>query len=352
MFVQTPIRRRSQRLFIIFLCLQTIACSGWRNNSVTGRQPDPVLEHRSASSMLSTATAETAFSETTSETTRSKTTRAPQSLAQQWIVDAAQAKRLLNQGATLLDARESGLTMKPLQGAIAVRWEQFSATEAITRGRLLSDDEQLTQQLQALGISTNKPVVVFGHSPGGWGEEGRIVWMLRTLGHSQTVMVDGGFQALLDANVPLQQGKHQSPRAGNFVVNRNNVWAIQRDDLRRKLGSDNLMIIDARQPREFAGRTPYGERRGGHIPGAVNLYFREFRGKDGRLLARQEILAKLRDAGITPEMQLVVYCTAGVRSGWLTSVLVDLGFQTKNYAGSMWEWSAAPQEHYPLETSD
>ncbi|MEO0457335.1 MAG: rhodanese-like domain-containing protein [Cyanobacteria bacterium P01_A01_bin.114] len=272
------------------------------------------------------------------------------SLEQRWLVSAPEAKQLIEQGATLLDARSQGFGVRRLQGATVVNWRQFSPTEAAGRGTLVADETQLTRQLQALGISANRPVVVFANPPKGWGEDGRIVWMLRTLGHRQAVMVDGGFQALVRAEVPFQQGTRLAPKPGNFVARHSSAWDIQRDELRDQLGSGSLSIIDTREPREFAGQTPYGERRGGHIPGAINLYFKDFLREDGTLLPQADLLNKLGELGITSDKPVVVYCTGGIRSGWLAAVLATMGFQVKNYAGSMWEWSAASADHYPLET--
>ena len=184
--------------------------------------------------------------------------------------------------------------------------------------------------------------------PQGWGEDGRIVWMLRTLGHAQVAMVDGGFEALMAVKAPIQSGAYQPPAAGDFVVARNLNWDIQRDELRAQLGQENVVVIDTREAREFAGKTPYGEQRGGHVPGAIHFYFKEFLGQDGKLLPPDDLRAKLQNQGITPETQIVVYCTGGIRSGWLASVLITLGYQARNYAGSMWEWSAAPADSYPL----
>ena len=340
MLMQIVNRQKVALIFAAFLCLQAAACGGWENDVSSWPKNDlPSAQNRASSPPLTTETKQ-AFPETV---------QTPSSLERQWIVNAAEAKQLIERGATLLDARGGGLITRRLQGAIAVSWEQFSSPDSVARGRLLDDDAQLTQQLQALGISAQRPVVVFGNASGGWGEDGRIVWMLRTLGHAQTVMVDGGFQALVEANISLQHGASPAPQPGDFIVQRDRAWEIQRDDLRHQLGTRDLAIIDAREPREFAGATPYGERRGGHIPGAVNLYFKDFLGDDGKLLARPKLLAKLRQAGITPDTPVVVYCTAGVRSGWLTAVLAHQGFQVQNYAGSMWEWSAAPADRYPLE---
>ncbi len=114
------------------------------------------------------------------------------------------------------------------------------------------------------------------------------------------------------------------------------------------LGDENLVIIDAREPREYAGKTPYGEKRGGHIPGAVHLYYKQLMDKQGKLLSRGEIVAILQQKGVLQSTQIVSYCSGGIRSAWLTCVLTNVGFCAKNYAGSMWEWSASPADSYPL----
>ncbi|MEM9976817.1 MAG: rhodanese-like domain-containing protein, partial [Cyanobacteria bacterium P01_D01_bin.2] len=297
--------------------------SAWRKNNLPLEQGDALWEFETNSQTL------------------------PQSLEQRWIVSASAAKQLIDQGATLLDTRKRALTR--LQDSIYVDWKQFSPQDAATRGRLLDDDRVLTPKLQSLGISAQRPIVVVANPPSGWGEDGRLVWMLRTLGHSQVVLVDGGFNALVEANVPIQRGKNEPPVPGDFIVERTSIWEIQRDQLKEQLGMDNLVVVDTREPREYAGKTPYGEQRGGHIPGAVGLYFKEFLAQDGKLLPAGEIRTKLEDAGISPETQVVVYCTGGIRSGWLAAVLATHGYRVKNYAGSMWEWSASPANSYPLE---
>ncbi|MEM9005013.1 MAG: rhodanese-like domain-containing protein [Cyanobacteria bacterium P01_F01_bin.86] len=335
-----------KRLFTSMLCLPIMACSGWSTMPPAAQYPDNQSKDKpfspSSSPSLKTIKANSHPSKTP--------ILAPNALEQRWVVSATEAAQLIEAGATLLDARGQGLIRKRLQGSVAINWKNFSPQDAATRGRLLDDDTVLTQRLQALGVSHHTPVVVFSNPPGGWGEDGRIVWMLRTLGHQQVVLVDGGFQALVKAGVPLQTGTPKSPQPGNFIVRRNSTWDIQRDTLKKQLGSPNFVVIDTREPREFSGKTPYGEQRGGHIPGSINLYFKDLLDADGHLLTPQALNAKLQDIGITAATEVVVYCTGGIRSGWLASVLVSQGFSVKNYAGSMWEWSANSATQYPLET--
>jgi len=269
----------------------------------------------------------------------------PLDLKQTWIVSASEATTLIYRGATLLDARANPWAgLHRLPGRIPVSWQDFSPTQIVRKGNLLDSDTILAQKLQKLGISNDRPVVVFADPQNGWGEDGRLVWMLRTLGHQQAVMVDGGHRALLATSLEPKLNQPQ----GNFVIQRDTNWQIQRENLKTVLSQPNWAMIDTRTPQEYAGSTPHGEQRQGHLPGAVNLHFRSLLNSQGKLLPRDQILARLQEMGITKDTQIVAYCTGGIRSAWLTAVLADMDFQVKNYAGSMWEWSAGKAQEYPL----
>ena len=264
-----------------------------------------------------------------------------------WIVSAEEAIALLDQGGILLDAR-SGIRLGDyLKKAISIRWQDFSQ-EPPDKGKLLNQDAALNHRLQALGIRTDKPVVVFSHPPHGWGEDGRIVWMLRSLGHSSAVLVDGGFQALHRVGM-MNTWKSASPgESGNFEVHRIEDYAIQRDELKARLGDPEIVLLDTRSAIEFLGAAPFGETRGGHPPGAISLPFKQLMTADGYVLPPQKICDRLSQMGVSPDQEIVSYCTGGIRSAWLTVVLINAGFQARNYAGSMWEWSALPDDEYPL----
>ena len=103
--------------------------------------------------------------------------------------------------------------------------------------------------------------------------------------------------------------------AGDFTIKRDPRWAIERDELRKLVtGGGAATIIDTRERREFDGETPYGERRGGHLPGAVHLHYRDLLDSEGQLLGRDEVRKRLVALGVSQDRQTVVYCTGGVRS--------------------------------------
>lgn len=268
-----------------------------------------------------------------------------------WIVSASEAKTLIeDEGALVLDTRGASMWKAlhvPKSRPIA--WRDFSRKGNVRGGQLLPSDDELTDRLQTLGVSKSTPVLVAGNPPDNWGEDGRIVWMLRTLGHERTALVDGGVDALKHAGVELTSTKKAIER-GDFEVSRTSTWTADRGQVKDAIGGET-QLLDTREAREYRGKTPYGEKRGGHVPGAAHLHYTDLMDASGELLPRQLLLSKLREAGIVPDQPVITYCTGGVRSAWLAVLLVALGFDNvKNYAGSMWDWAAADADEFPLET--
>lgn len=267
---------------------------------------------------------------------------------QQWVVNAIAAQQLIAEGATVLDVRNRLAYMcGHAPGAVRVTWQEFSQQKPPNKGKLLDEREVLEQKLRQLGISNDIPIIVVGNPQQPWhfGEEGRIVWMLHTLGHLQAAFVDGGQPALVKAGVRSVWGISKAI-AGDFRIQRTKAWEIDSDELKNSLSTQKLITIDTRESREYAGATPYGEKQGGHIPGAIHFYFKDLLDDNGCLLPAREIALKLEQLGISSDSAIAAYCTGGIRSAFVVAVLVNLGFtNVRNYPGSMWEWS---QANYPL----
>lgn len=295
--------------------------------------------------------------------------------SQTWVIGASEAKSLLNRPNTiLLDAR--GLSRRVLthiDGAIPVHWRSFSQSDTSRQGNLLgyADPNQrqvLEQKIRDLGISEQTVVLVYGEPIYGWGEEGRIVWMLKTLGHDSVALIDGGIKALIQSGAETSVlPSYTISEPGHFQIQVRSDWTVTSEDVRRILNSgeetlsdeatsenvpetpSHVTLVDTREAREYEGETPYGELRGGHIPGAVHLYFKELLSDNGLLKTPQEIQNILQTHNISLDSDIIAYCTGGIRSAWFVSVLNHLGYEAQNYAGSAWEWSSLPEDQYPLE---
>lgn len=249
---------------------------------------------------------------------------------------------------TLIDVRDP----KPyaeghLPGAINAKWKAFSDPAARHPGNLDPDPRRLADKLGAMGIASEAQVVIYADPRNTWGEEGRMFWMLEYLGHKRVAIMDGGWpkwQAEQRLTLPGVVKGEPAAFTPAPVPERIIGWA----ELRKRLDDPKLRLIDARTAGEYGGETPYGEARGGHVPGAVHLPWESLLDANGVLRPRPELEAALKAKGIGPEQDNVSYCTGGVRSGFVYFVLRHLGWpRQRNYDGSMWEWASHPE--LPLE---
>lgn len=269
-------------------------------------------------------------------------------LDQSWLVSADSARQMIAAGAVVLDARDPSLQKKePLPGATNAQWMEFSKEAAPPAMGLLADDAILTEKFQAMGVSADTPVIAIGDTLNGWGEDGRIVWTLRSRGHKGAVIVDGGYHALVADGMPEIKAPDG---AGDWVAVYDDSLEATAEEVKIAMDKPNVVILDVREPREFEGKTPYGESRGGHVPGAKHLYYKDFFGEDGKLLEEGALRDKLASLGVSADSEVIAYCTGGVRSGYFTGVLQNIGIKTQNYAGSMWDWSSKPEAEFPLTT--
>lgn len=124
---------------------------------------------------------------------------------------------------TVLDARdEKAFRRGHLEGAVRVDWTQLRRGVLARRlpareGRLPEDLDELARDFAALGVDAERPVLVCGAGSSGWGEEGRIAWMLRYLGHKDVAVLDGGCQAWGRAGRPLVRTLTR-PSRGRFLA--------------------------------------------------------------------------------------------------------------------------------------
>lgn len=251
------------------------------------------------------------------------------------------AQRMLADGATVLDARgKRSWSAGHVPGSTAIDWKDFRIGGG-REGRLTLDTTALGAALGALGVADDRPVLVIGGGREGWGEEGRIYWMLDHLGHPDVRIVDGGWPVWTDAGLPVTRAR-DTPPAGTFTPEPRPGSQALVGEVAAGL-SNGVVFWDTREAREFAGETPYREARGGHLPGARHLWFKDLLTESGTLKNRGELKALLAARGIPLDQPVIAYCTGGVRSGFAYAVLKELGSTAPaNYDGSMWEWAADP----------
>ncbi|MDF1555389.1 MAG: sulfurtransferase [Deferrisomatales bacterium] len=227
-------------------------------------------------------------------------------------------------------------------GAVHLDRAEFLDTRRGVKS-LIPTVPQIEKLLDSLGISDDDTVVAYADHGNPY--SARLVWTLRFHGHEKSYALDGGYEKW------AAEGRGTAllptfPRGTEgYTVRAHRDLRADKDEIYATLGTPAVAVWDTRSAGEYTG-TDVRADRGGHIPTAIHLDWRELQEEvDGVRVLKSEnqIRALLAARGLTPERRVIAHCQTGIRSAYATLVLTGLGYpHPKNYDGSWIEWANEP----------
>ncbi len=234
-----------------------------------------------------------------------------------------------------------------IQGARFVAWSDLAQPRDGVENELppLAD---LVQLVRRLGIHNDSRVVVYDEELGVSAARAYVTLDYLGMG-DQTALLDGQLTTWKTQGRPLSTCPPTVP-ASDFVPRARPEVIIHlqqvRDLVQAKMdGVDvHAAIIDARSPANYCGTDPgEGITRGGHIPGAVNVFSNDTLLDTNQPILRpaDQLRALYAPANLKPVDQAVTYCRTGGQGSLSYFVLKYLGYDVRLYDGSFSEWSQA-----------
>jgi thiosulfate/3-mercaptopyruvate sulfurtransferase len=204
-------------------------------------------------------------------------------------------------------------------------------------GYRLPTPAEAQRLLARLGVGPGTRVVIYDDSGGL--DAARLFFTLDSYGQRHVGLLDGGAPhwratgGAWTADVP----RVAAPSAARPpVLDAERVASAEW--LRDRLGRPDTAIVDARSPGEYTGRDVHA-RRGGHIPGAVNVEWSRQLRADGTFKPLDELRAMYVAQGVTPDKTVVTYCQTHHRAAHSYFVLRLLGYpRVVGYDRSWSEW--------------
>jgi thiosulfate/3-mercaptopyruvate sulfurtransferase len=229
-----------------------------------------------------------------------------------------------------------------LPGAVYVNWaDDLSASPPASshpRWMLLPADE-FARRMSRLGIG-NRTMVV-GYDAEGGHHAARLWLALRRYGHDGMAIMEGGIQKWIAEGRPLEKGEVRVIPESFTPRPRDDVIATKADVL-AAVRTGDPWLLDVRRDSEFTGEEQRAARAG-HIPGAVNVLWKDALNDDWTLKDADALEDMYANAGFGPETHTITYCQAGVRAAFTHLVLTALGHDdVRTYDGSWEEWGNDP----------
>jgi thiosulfate/3-mercaptopyruvate sulfurtransferase len=233
-----------------------------------------------------------------------------------------------------------------IPGAVKLDWHT-DLNDSVVRDYV--DDQGFAALMSSRGIQRDTTVVLYGDNFNWWAAYA--LWVMSLFGHADVRLLDGGRAAWITEGRPVSTDR--AVRAASVYP------VVPRDDQRIRAFKDDVIahlrdsgrLVDVRSPGEFSGELLHmpdypqeGALRGGHIPGASNMPWKQAANADGTFKSAEELRALYGDGlGLGIEDQTIAYCRIGERSSHTWFVLTHLlGMpNVRNYDGSWVEWGNA-----------
>lgn len=203
---------------------------------------------------------------------------------------------------------------------------------------MMPSPEKFSSKVRKMGLGDGKTIIVYDRTD--FMASARVWWMLRYMGHYDVKVLDGGWNAWLNAGgatedlEPIVSERHQTVRVQSHLLK-------SLDQMKQGVDTGELNVLDARPGDRFKGVAPE-PREGlssGHMPGASSVPASSLLNADGTLKSADELKDIFVDHLEKPN--LTASCGSGVSAAIILLALFRLGRDdVALYDGSWTEWAS------------
>ena len=158
-------------------------------------------------------------------------------------------------------------------------WDLSSAVQRHGGRHPLPNINVLAQKFTEMGIIKNETLIV-AYDDSRFAFAARLWWLLRYLGHSKVVLLDGGWNAWVKGGYPITDEIPET-KLGQFKPQPHPDWLVGIEAVKAAQNKNSVVIVDSRDSDRYAGIREPIDPIAGSIESAVNSPWKQVSDESG-----------------------------------------------------------------------
>ena len=198
--------------------------------------------------------------------------------------------------------------------------------------RPLPDNNILQSKLSSFGINQNSTIVVYDEklysSP-------RAFIQLKSMGYTNVYILNGGFKAWKDNNLPITNEIPSLLQPKTFNLSPDTSMICDINYVRKSIKNTNIVLVDCRDNSRYTGEIEPLYKKPGHIPSAINIPWHNNIDDNGFI---KDLNFIDKNFSILKNKEIITYCGSCIEACINYTLLDELSYNAKTYIGSMSDW--------------
>ena len=217
----------------------------------------------------------------------------------------------------------------------------------------VADRDKIQALLRRVGATSDSRIVLYDDMD--TRVSTRMYWTLKYYGVESLQILNGGRRAWKAAGKEFTSDATTVTVSNIKLEKANQKMSIDIDSIADRLQDPKVSLIDGRPVKQFSGEeagkvfhTGALHEKKGHIPGAVNIFWKDNFNSDGTFKSKEELEKLYKD--VTGSEEVVTYCNEGLHAAppwFVMSELLGHG-NVRVYDSSLSEWANSDR---PMEKS-
>jgi thiosulfate/3-mercaptopyruvate sulfurtransferase len=237
--------------------------------------------------------------------------------------------------------------MDRIPGAVYFDLNRDLSSEVLVHGgrHPLPDKQTFIETVQRAGISPTSRIIAYDDQAGAMAS--RYWWLMKWIGHEQVSVLQQPYQQWKRSQFPIETSKPAIRIPSQYPVTNVGMSVVEMDDVKRLKRLQNVTLLDSRELNRYLGFEEPIDRVAGHIPNAIQMFWREGMGEAGEWETVE--VQQARFSAIPKNNHIIVYCGSGVTACPNILALMEAGYKNVSlYAGSWSDWISYPDN--PIAT--